>query len=108
MYDAAGNMSVAFMRRDRPKFAGPDKFQGTPTEVRAAFDGFQAYFGTYEVDEAKRTITHYIAGSLFPNWEGTSQTRFVELSGNRLTLRTPPMTEGGGTVVAVLVWERRA
>lgn len=108
MYDAKGNMSVAFMRRGRPKFAGSDKFQGTPAEIRAAFDGFQAYFGTYEVDEAKQTVMHHIVGSLFPNWEGTSQTRLVELSGNRLTLSTPPMTEVGMTVLAVLVWERIA
>lgn len=108
MYDAAGNMSVAFMRPDRPKFAGSDKSQGTPAEIRAACDGFQAYFGTYEINEEKKTVTHHVAGSLFPNWEGTSQTRFVKLSGNRLTLSTPPMTDGGETGVAILVWERKA
>jgi hypothetical protein len=108
MYDAAGNMSVAFMRPGRSKFVHADKFQGTAAEIKAAFDGFQGYFGIYEIDEDKKTVTHQVEGSLLPNWEGTSQTRFVEISGNRLTLSTPPTVDGGATQAAVLVWERKA
>jgi hypothetical protein len=107
MYDSAGNMSVAFMRPGRLKFAIADKCRGTAAEIKTALEGFQAYFGTYETDEEKKTVTHHVEGSLLPNWEGTSQTRFVELSGNRLTLSTPPTFDGGETGVTVLAWERK-
>src|SRR5262245_50094640 len=44
-----------------------------------------------DFDEAGASIIHNIEGSLFPNWEGQAQKRFLELSGNRLTLKTTPV-----------------
>jgi hypothetical protein len=108
MYDSTGNMSVVIMRPERPKSAINDKSQATNEEIKSAFDGFEAYFGTYEIDEEKKIVNHQIVGSLFPNWEGMTQTRFVEFSGNRLILKTPPMAYGGATVTGKLVWERKS
>jgi hypothetical protein len=106
MYDAAGNMSVHIMRRDRPRFAVADRLGGTPEQIQAAFRGYLAYFGTYTVDEEKRAVTHHIEGCLLPNWVGVDQVRFFELSDNRLTLRTPPLMIGGAEAVGHIVWER--
>ena len=47
IYDAAGNMSAHVMRNDRPLFAANDSARGTDAEVRAAFEGYTSYFGTY-------------------------------------------------------------
>jgi hypothetical protein len=106
IYDPHGRMSVAVMRRDRAKFAVPDKFQGKAEEVKSAFDGFECYFGAYYVNEAEKTVTHRVEGSLYPNLTGAGLTRFAEISDNTLILRTPPLRYGGSTVVATLVWER--
>ncbi len=106
MYDARGHMSIQLMRRERPAFAVNDRAGGTPQEAKAALDGYLAYFGTFDVDETAGTVTHHIAGCAFPNWVGADQTRHFELSGNRLTLRTPALLIGGAQVNGQLVWER--
>jgi hypothetical protein len=107
-YDARGNMSMQLMRSDRPAFAINDPQKGTPEDIKAAFEGFLAYFGTYEINEEKGTITHHMRGSSFPNWVGSDHIRFFEFSGNRLTLRTPPIHVGGISVTSLLIWERMA
>jgi hypothetical protein len=107
-YDAKGNMSVQLMHSDRPVFTINDQRKGTPEEIKVAFEGYMAYFGTYEVNEEKGTVTHHVKGSMFPNWVGSDKIRFFEFSGNRLTLRTP-LTQMRGTSVTtcnVLIWER--
>ena len=106
IYGRQGQMSVQIMRAGRPAFALGDFRHSSASEVTAAFEGYLAYFGSYTVDEAARTVTHAMDGSLFPNWVGQTLTRMVELSGNRLTLRTPPMATMGRTVSGTLVWER--
>lgn len=106
MYNAHGRMSVVLMRADRPKFVSGDPARGTPEEIKAAFEGVSAYYGTYDVDHALGTVTHHVEGNLFPNWIGTDQQRFFTLTGRRLTLRTPPMLDDGQTVTLTAVWER--
>lgn len=91
MYDSTGNMSVLLMHRDRPEFVSNDPFGGTPDEIKAAFEGFVAYCGTYEVNEEKETVTHHIEGSWLPNWVGADQVRFFERSGDQLLLKSPPI-----------------
>ena len=105
-YDAEGRMAVQFMRRERPSFASGEMRGGTPEEMKTAFHGYVAYYGTYSADEAAGTVTHHIKASLFPNWVGQSQQRTFELTGDRLTLTTPPTPAAGGLVTLVLEWER--
>ncbi len=100
-------MSVIIMRPERPKSSINDKSKATNEEIKSAFDGFEAYFGTYEIDEEKKIVSHHIVGSLFPNWEGMTHTRFAEFSGNQLTLKTPPMQYGGETISGTLIWQRK-
>lgn len=108
IYDVSGNMSVQFMRPDRPFFVSGDLREGTPAEINAAFNGYVAYFGKYEVDAEEGTITHCIKGSLFPNWAGQNQKRFFELCDNRLTLKAVPIRAEGAMITSILVWEREA
>ena len=95
MYDSRGYMSVLLMEPDRPKFASGDMKKGTPEEIKSAFEGFDAYCGTYIIDEEKSRVTHNIRGSKFPNWVGTSQVRFFKISGDKLRLTAPPILVGG-------------
>ena len=106
IYDADGHVSIQIMRRDRPRFAKNDRLGGTPDETKTAFEGYLAYFGTYTVDETKQTVTHHLEGSLLPNWVGSDQVRFYELTAERLTLKTPPLMIGGQAAVGHLIWER--
>jgi len=106
MYDDKGNMSAQLMNAKRAKFAANDWLKGTPEEIKAAFEGIRCYFGTYDVDEEKRIVTHHVKGHSFPNGMGTDNVRFYEFSGNYLILRTVPIMMRGREVVGKLVWER--
>ena len=105
MYDNTGNVSVFIMRRSRSKFVSDDSTGGTAEEIKEAYEGLLAYCGTYEIAEDKGTVTHYIEGAKFPNWEGTEQLRFFKLSGNQLTLNTPPILAWGKEWIFSLIWK---
>ena len=106
MYDASGHVSIQFHALGRPAFASGDPLRGTPEEISAAYQGYFAYYGTYEVHEAEGTVTHHIEGSLFPNWIGEPHRRFYQFSNGRLTLSTPPYVVADEQVTGALVWER--
>ena len=106
IYDALGSMAVQILRAQRADFAARDKSRGSAEEIRDAFTSYEAYFGTYEVDEEQGIVTHRLNGALFPNWTGSEQRRYFQFSGGQLTLSTPAMPYGGATLSAALVWER--
>lgn len=106
IYTAGGLMSAQIMNPSRPKFASRDHMKGTDIEVRAAFEGYQAYYGTYEINDANRTISHIVEGSVFPNLVGHTLKRYYKITGSRLTLSTPPMRMGGESVTVILIWEK--
>jgi hypothetical protein len=106
VYDAAGNMMAQLANPDRPKFAADNAMRGTPEEIKRAFEGYNAYFGTYVVDEASGTIRHRVEGNLFPNAVGTEFTRRFRLDGDELTLELPPALIQGEQRVVRLVWRR--
>lgn len=107
IYTETGRVAAQLMRPNRPQLAAGDQMKGAAEEIKANYEGFISYFGPYEFDAEEGFVLHHVEGSLFPNWEGQAQKRFFELSGNRLTLSTPPtLWGGGGEIVAVLTWER--
>lgn len=106
MYDAAGNMSVQLFRSDRHKFASGDRLRGTYEEVRSAYEGSIAYYGTYTTDQASGRVTHHVLGATFPNWVGTDFVRHYKVEGQRLTLTSAPLLLGGKKVTTVNVFER--
>lgn len=106
MYDGKRSMSAQLMNAKRPQFAANDWLKGTPEEIKAAYQGIRCYFGTYDVDEEKKIVTHHVQGHSFPNGVGTENVRFYEFSGNNLILRTVPIMMNGRKVIGRLVWEK--
>lgn len=106
MYDAQGVMAAQLSQSGRKPFAVNDRFAGTPEELKAAFETYQAYTGTYKVDEKEHVVTHTVTQALLPNWVGTEQRRFYKFQDGKLTLRTPPILIGGKRIVGLLVWEK--
>lgn len=105
-YAPDGYMCVNIMGPNRAKFASPDFSGGKPDEKAAAFETFIGYCGRYEVNEAERFVVHTLQTSWYPNWTGSAQKRFVEMTADRIRLSTPPILAEGKEVVGVLVWER--
>jgi hypothetical protein len=105
IYEPNGRMAVQLMNPDRARFASDDPLVTSEAEVRAAFGGYTAYYGTYSVNPDERTITHHIEAALLPNWVGTDQKRHFEFDGKYLTLKGP-LRLGGVQGIVNLVWER--
>jgi hypothetical protein len=105
-YDAADHMATQIMRHGRPGFVSGDMDGGTPAELSAALTGYTAYFGTYSVDDAASSVTHYVKGSLLPNWVGTEQVREIVFDGDRLTLTSPPILFRGQKRLFRAIWRR--
>lgn len=93
-YDANWKMAVLIMKNDRPRFISEDPIQALPDEMLAAYDGFIAYCGSYEVDLKADQVIHHIKISFFPNWVGQNQTRNFEFQENLLILSTSVIGSG--------------
>lgn len=104
MYGPDGYMAVAVVHAHRPHFQSSDPSAATHQEKSAAFDTYATYCGTYEIQHDK--IIHRSELSLFPNWSGKLHERFFQLSGDRLVLRTPPMTAAAVQQALIATWRR--
>ena len=91
MYNDHGSFSGQIAGSGRPVFESGNLLKGTPEEIKKAFEGYIAYYGTYEVDENNSQITHHVENGLFPNWVGNNQTRTYEFEGKNLRLNTQPI-----------------
>jgi hypothetical protein len=117
MYEPSGWMAAQLARhRDQPSAQNGSYTQAlrvgrTVEEKAAAFDSYVAYYGTYEVDAKKGTVTHHMEDGLIPNLRGANNVRYFEFQGNdRLVLF---VAEGpGGNLLprkdttVKLIWER--
>jgi len=107
MYTPDGYMSAQLMRSGRPNFASGDWFNGTTEEYREEASTYIAYSGPFHVNEEKKTLSHSMFVSLFPNWTGQTRPRVVNIEGDVLHLSTEsPMTSGGKMVMSYLQWRR--
>ena len=104
LYTADGRFSVTISRRGRAGFAAGDLLSGTTEEQARAVEGFVAYAGRYSFHGDR--VIHHVELSLFPNWVGTDQERWVELAEDRLTLSASPLLLAGRQQIPRLVWER--
>ena len=104
LYTASGRFSVTISRRGRAGFAAGDLLSGASEEKAQAVEGFVAYAGRYSFHGDR--VVHHVELSLFPNWVGTDQQRWVVLAGDRLILSASPLLLAGTQQVPRLVWER--
>ena len=103
-YSPGRHMIVFLSEGNPPK---PASFPYTDAERARIHKGiFGAYAGTYRVEGNK--VTHHIVASWRPDWIGDDQIRYIELKGNKLTIKTAPVMSSltGKRVVATLTFER--
>jgi len=107
IYTPDGFVSAQLMKPGRSAFQSLDWHQGTPEEYVESGSGYIAYCGTYEVDEACRTVTHIPSVALLPNLIHGRQLRAFELTGDRLSLRTASLADADGVLISShLEWQR--
>ncbi len=86
VYTRDGHMSVQVMYGN-PQMAT----QGGP--VQYAQGGYEASFGTYEVNEGAHTFTYHVEGALVRTLIGKDLTRVYELCGKQLIVKSPDPKE---------------
>lgn len=101
IFDAGGHFALFIAKPNPVKFASNNRLNGTPEEYQAAVHNAIAYYGTYKVDEAARTLTWSIEAATFPNWYGVTQSRQFSINGDKLRF-TNKAGSSGGSVLAVL------
>ena len=102
-YDAAGHMGVQLMNPERPRWKSEDK--PTAEEALVSSQGFEAYSGTYEVQDGY--VVHHLELSYNPNVVGQAWKRKYEVRGPELRLTPPAITlYSGEKIEETLVWQR--
>lgn len=103
VFDGRGNTAIILMSSGRPKFAANNRDLGTSEEFKATVQGTHAYFGTYSVVEADKTLIFHVEGNTFPNQEGVDTKRLISIAGDEFKWTTPNPSVGGRSEA---IWKR--
>lgn len=95
IFTPAGDFTQIHIASEVPKIANGNRMAATPEEYAGIMRGTIAQFGTYTVDEAKKTFTLKFTASTFPNWEGTTQTRTIDKLTDEEFINTNPQVGAG-------------
>lgn len=104
IYDRAGHFSAQFMKRDRT--AAPLSAPAAATNNTLAQGGYDAYFGTYTVDDDAGVVTQHLLGALSSANVGAVLSRAMEVRGNTLVIRLDTQSWDGTPVTRTLTWAR--
>jgi Lipocalin-like domain len=104
VYDRSGNFAAQFMRRDR-SVEVPDGPTGAKNNSRAQ-GGYDAYFGTYTIDDAAGSVTQRLIGALSREHVGSVLTREMTVQGDTLTIALETDAADGTAVTRTLTWQR--
>jgi hypothetical protein len=106
VYDRGGNFAAQFMKRDR-RGAASTSGASAPNNS-AAVGGYDAYFGSYTVDDAAGTVTQRLLGALSAENVGMVLTRSMQVLGDELVIQLATASADGTPVVRTLRWTRAA
>ena len=105
LYDASGHMMLQVMRQGRAQAISVPSNPPDAKNPRIVL-GYDAYFGTFTVNEAEGTITHRVEGSLFPEDLGKDFKRFYKLEGDTFTLSFTSQSPDGPALTRTLRFRR--
>jgi len=67
IFTGDGHFSLVQLRAELPRIAANDRAKATAEEAQAIVDGSIAYYGTYTVNEAEKTIAPKLEGGTYAN-----------------------------------------
>jgi Lipocalin-like domain len=111
IYDRTGHVAAQLSRQGRTvEMIGEEcqeaaKIRGTNDTAQTVL-GYDAYFGTFTVNEKDGFVVHHLESALFPGDVGKDIKRNFTISGDRLTIKFNTTTADGTPVTRTLVWER--
>jgi hypothetical protein len=104
IYTNEGRMTAVISYGGRKPLSGADRIASPADERADAFATFFAYAGRYSFDGGR--VVHHVEMSSVENWVDTDLIRLVQIEGETMTLKTPPLSVGGRTQTSELVWRR--
>jgi hypothetical protein len=104
MYEPDGHMCATIVNGDRPSWKDPN--HATDAEKIAYHDTLIAYCGSYQLDSATSTVTHYPEIAWEPAYVGSTQPRPFRLEGDKLIITATAGMSDPAIKKRVLVWQR--
>ena len=104
IYDRSGHFAAQFMKRDRTGSSADSGASGSNNT--RAMGGYDAYFGTYTVNDEASSVTQRLEGALTKENVGLMLTRRMTVSGDRLTIELQTQSASGSAVTRTLIWRR--
>jgi len=102
---SSDHFAAQFMRRDRPASGPvPPSFKGSNNS--SALNGYDAYFGTYTLDEPSGTLKTLLEGAVTPANVGSVFERHIEVRENELTVTLSTTSTDGTPVTRRLTFSR--
>jgi hypothetical protein len=105
IYDRAGHFAAQFMKRDRSNGVAADR-PATAANNSRAKDGYDAYFGSYVVDDLAGTVTQRLTGALSAENVGLVLTRAMQVDGDSLAISLQTTSPNGEPITRTLIWKR--
>jgi len=105
MYDSSGHIAVQIMKSDRPSVIDCSISTPAVSNNSRSVNGYDAYFGTYTIDEAHHTVTHHLEGALAAADVGKSLVRHFQVSADKLAIIVHTSSPQGEQIRTVN-WER--
>jgi hypothetical protein len=111
IYDQSGHVAAQLSRRDRTVAMVGEECEGAATtkgtsDTAQTILGYDAYFGTYTINEQAGTVTHHLEAALWPGDIGKDIVRHFTISGDHLTITFDTTTRERVKVTRILMWER--
>lgn len=102
---APGYFAAQFMKRDRSgREQGQQPIQGMNNS--SAMNGYDAYFGTYGLDESAGTLTIHLEGSISPSNIGSTFVRDIRVQQLELIIQLATNAVDGTKVTRALIFSR--
>lgn len=95
IFTAGGQFAQIHSAGDLPKITSNNRLTGTPEEYAAIMRRSISLFGTYRVNEEKKTVTYNVVASTYPNFAGEAQERTIDKLTADEFINTNPNVAGG-------------
>jgi hypothetical protein len=101
----SSHFAAQFMKRDRSR----EENVPQPVQVKnntVAVNGYQAYFGTYSIDEIDGTLTTHLEGSISPADVDSTYVRDVRVVDNELIIQLETIAVDGTAITRTNTFSR--
>ena len=102
---APGHFAAQFMKRDRSQQEN-QKQRAQAENNTAGVNGYDAYFGTYSIDQPAGTLTTHLEGSISPDNIGNTYIRDARVVGNELIIQLQTTAVDGTPITRTNTFSR--